>query len=71
MYLLFDGQEVNNFLLKSPGQSSQIWQYISLQIDHCNKAVGAAESIQALGYWALFDLNLISQGSQDCTEVPL
>ena len=37
----FDGQKVNIFFLKNLGQSSKMWQYISLQIDCCNKVVSA------------------------------
>lgn len=35
------------------------------------QTIGATESIQALGHWALIDLSLLSQNSQDGTEVPL
>lgn len=45
MYLLFGGQEVNIFFLKNLEKLRKMWQYISLQIDCCNKAVGATESI--------------------------
>ena len=36
-----------------------------------DKAVCAAKTIKTLGYWALMDLSLLSQGSHDSTEILL
>ena len=52
--VLLSARELTFSFLKSRGQLSKTWQYISLQMDCWVKAVGATESIQALGCWATY-----------------